>query len=115
MRITSVAVTPGGVHAQVEADGSSLQHAVEVYLAAALDHSDSQVLHGENGGRHLSHVAVVRAIQKVGSLKKGEVYKQDVELKLKPGIDQSNLRVIAFVQEKGAGKVLGAVMQKPGS
>jgi hypothetical protein len=84
-----------------------------VYLAIALDHAESQVLRGENSGRHLVHTAVVVDLEKVGVLKKGSTFSKDVEVKLNSPVDPKNLRVIAFVQESGPGKVLGSALRKP--
>jgi hypothetical protein len=36
-------------------------------------------------------------------------------LKLKPGTDPKNLRIVAFVQESGPGKLLGVALRKPAS
>jgi hypothetical protein len=83
-----------------------------VYLAIALDHADSQVLRGENGGRHLVHTAVALQLVKIGKLEKGKNFAQDVKVQLKPGVDPLTLRVIAFVQTPGPGKLLGAALWK---
>jgi hypothetical protein len=83
----------------------------EVYVAVALNRAESQVSHGENAGRTLSHVAVVRSMVKVGSFRQGQGFTKDVELKLEPGSDPRNLRLIAFVQEPGQGRVIGAAAQ----
>jgi hypothetical protein len=110
----SVEAQPSGVvRAHIDVDGASAKHSGDIFVAVALDHAESQVLRGENGGKHLTHVAVVREIKKIGKLDKGKNFSQDVELKLKSGVDPKNLRVVAFVQESGPGKVLGAAMQKP--
>ena len=82
-------------------------------MAVALDRVESQVLHGENGGRHLTHVAVVQQITKIGKLQKGKSFGETIQLKLKPGTDPKNVRIVAFVQEPGPGRVLGAALQKP--
>jgi hypothetical protein len=100
------------VHAQVEVDGSSAKHNADVYVALALDHAESQVLHGENGGRHLTYVAVVESLTKVGRVEKGQRFQRDVALKFNAEGAPPKIRVIAFVQESGPGKVLGAAMQK---
>jgi hypothetical protein len=87
----------------------------DVYVAIALNHAESQVSGGENSGRKLSHIAVVKSIVKVGRLKKGQAFAQDVQLKLDSGTDAHNLRLIAFVQEPGQGRVIGAAEQSVGT
>jgi hypothetical protein len=74
---------------------------------------ESQVLHGENGGHRLTHVAVVQQLTKIGKLQKGKNFEQNVQLKLKPGTDPKNVRIVALVEETGSGKVLGAALGKP--
>jgi hypothetical protein len=83
----------------------------DVYVAVALNRAESQVSGGENSGRRLSHTAVVKSIVKVGRLRKGQAFAEDVQLKLDPGTDARNLRLIAFVQEPGQGRVIGAAEQ----
>ena len=102
------------LRARIEADGHSAKHNADVYVAIALDQVESQVLHGENGGRHLTHVAVVQQLIKIGKFQKGKSFGEDVQLKLKPGTDPKNIRVVAFVQEAGPGRLLGAALRKPG-
>jgi hypothetical protein len=87
----------------------------DVYAAVALNRAESQVAHGENAGRTLTHVAVVRSMVKVGTFRQGQAFAQDVQLKLPPGTDTRNLRLIAFVQELGQGRVIGAVVQTVGT
>jgi hypothetical protein len=114
--ITGVAIDPGNpaiLHARVEVDGSSAEHSADIYEAVALDHAESQVLHGENGGKHLSHVAVLQQLSKIGKLEKGKTFSRSIDLKLKPGTDPKNTRLVIFVQEGGPGKVLGAALQDP--
>jgi hypothetical protein len=111
-RVSVDSANPGLLRAHVVADGSTSRHNADVYLAVALDHADSQVLRGENGGRHLAHTAVVQQLVKIGKFEKGQGFVQDVQVKLKPGIDPDNLRVIAFIQTPGPGKLLGAALWK---
>jgi hypothetical protein len=116
VRIGDVTVDAGNptvLRARIETDANFEKHSADVYLAIALDHVESQVLRGENGGRHLVHVAVVQELTKVGKLPKGKSFAQDVQLKLKSSIDPKNLRLVAVVQESGPGKVLGAALRKP--
>lgn len=111
----SVGGNPSVLQTRIEADGETEKHDADVYVAIALDRVESQVLHGENGGRHLTHVAVVRQLVKVGKLSKGKSFGETVRLKLDPGMDGKNIRVIAFVQESGPGKVVGAAVRKSAS
>jgi hypothetical protein len=104
---------PSLLHAHINADGTSDKHNADVFVAVALDHVESQVLHGENGGRHLTHVAVVTQLVKVGKLPKGKIFDETVQLKLNPVADPKNIRIVAFVQESGPGKLLGAALRKP--
>jgi hypothetical protein len=105
---------PSVLHAHIEADGTTTKHNADIFAALALDHAESQVLHGENGGRRLQHVAVVQELVKIGKLEKGKTFAQDYQLKLKPGQDPKNLRLVVFVQESGPGNVLGAALKEIG-
>lgn len=100
---------------RIEADGALDQRNADIYVAVVLDHVESRVLHGENGGRHLTHVAVVQQLTKIGRLGKGKSFGEDVQLKIKPGTDPKNVRLVAFVQEPGPGRVVGAALRKPAS
>ncbi|MFZ1140500.1 MAG: DUF1223 domain-containing protein, partial [Candidatus Sulfotelmatobacter sp.] len=116
VRIGEVTVNPGNptvLRARIETDVNFEKHNADMYVAVALDHVESQVLRGENGGKHLVHVAVVQELAKVGKLTKGKSFAQDVQLKLKPGTDPKNIRLVALVQESGPGKVLGAALWTP--
>jgi hypothetical protein len=118
VRIGEVSVDAGNpavLRVLIEVDGESDKHNADVYVAVALDRVESQVLHGENGGRHLTHVAVVLELKKIGKLSKGKSFAETVQLKLKPGTDPKNVRVVAFVQEPGPGRLLGAALRKPAS
>ena len=107
------AAAPGVLHARIHADESPDKHGADVYVALALNYVESQVLRGENGGHRLTHVAVVQQLVKVGKVERGRSFDQEVDLKLKPGADLKNLRLVAFVQEQGPGKVLGAALKTP--
>lgn len=115
VRISNVTVDPSDpatLRAHIETDTNSGKHNADVYLAVALNHVESQVLRGENGGKHLIHVAVVQQLNKVGKLPKGKSFAQDVQVKLKLDEDLKSIRLVAFAQEPGQGKLLGASMQK---
>lgn len=116
VRISNITVDPSNsaiLHAHIEVDTNPDKHNADVYLAVALNHVESQVLRGENGGKHLVHVAVVQQLNKVGKVPKGKSFAQDVQVKLKPNEDLKNIRLVAFAQEPSQGKLLGVTMQKP--
>jgi hypothetical protein len=113
--VTVDAGSPSVLRTRIEADGSSNKRNADVYVVVALDHAESQVLHGENGGRHLTHVAVVLQVTRIGKLPKGKSFSGTAELKLKPTIDPKNVRIVAFVQEPGPGRLLGVALRKPAS
>lgn len=116
VRLSSISVDGGALRAHVEAGPlpPAFSGKAEVYVALALNRAESEVLRGENSGRHLTHVAVVKSITKVGGLEKAKAFGQDVRMKLPVGSDPSNLRVIAFVQETGQGRVMGAALEQVG-
>jgi len=85
--------------------------AADLFLVLADDNAASQVSAGENSGRHLHHVAVVRSIQKIGSVKRGANFSKVLELPRAAGTE----RVIVFLQESGPGRVSGVAMLPPGT
>jgi hypothetical protein len=115
IKISSVTIDPANpeeLRNSVEVDAQSAERGAEIFEAIALDHAESQVLKGENGGHRLTHTAVVRSLTKIGKLEKGQVFTKNVNVKLKPGTETKNLRVIVFAQEPGPGKIIGAAMEK---
>jgi hypothetical protein len=99
------------MHAHLEAgtlQGSSGAGQAEVYVAIALNRAESQVSAGENAGHRLAHASVVRSLTPIGALKPGRGLAQDIAVKVEPGSDPRNLRLIAFIQEPRQGRVLGA-------
>jgi hypothetical protein len=116
LRLSSIAVDTGSpinIQGHAAADVNSLKHKADVFVAIALDHVESQVSRGENSGRHLAHVAVVTQIAKIGKLEPGKPFDQDFHLKLKlPSADSTTIRIVAFAQESGPGKILAAALTK---
>jgi hypothetical protein len=104
VQISAIHIEDGKILAHLEIGAAPLK--AEVFIAVALDHAESQVLKGENGGRQLQHVAVVERLDSVGKIQKGETFSKDVAIKMDH--PEKQYRVIAFVQQADAGKVLGA-------
>ena len=75
-----------------------------VFLALADDSDESRVSRGENAGRTLQHVAVVRSLTRIGTVNSSSEFSRDFDLKSK---NHANLRLVVIVQEPDAGRVLG--------
>lgn len=111
VRISSFSLDGKAVHAHVDVDALPAALGVrkaDVFIAAALDHAESQVLRGENKGRDLKHVAVAMTVNKVGAAEERGAFSRDVVVKLPSAVDGGNFRLIAFVQKPDGGAVLGA-------
>jgi len=65
------------------------------------------VLRGENKGRHLRHVSIVKELKQVGTLDDRVRFKTRIPL-------ESGARLIVFVQEAGNGPVWGAALMPSG-
>lgn len=111
VRLSAISAAAGNtLQAHVETGAATAD--ADVLVATALNHAESQVLHGENGGRTLTHTAVVRSMTKIGTVTRGQSFAKDVQIKLDPGIAADSLRVIAFMQQPHQGKVLGAAVER---
>jgi hypothetical protein len=78
---------------------------VNVMLAVADDSDQSQVSRGENAGRTLTHVAVVRTLVPVGKIDKASGISQDTRVHFNSE-NPRNLRLVAFAQDK-TGRIVG--------
>ena len=113
LRVTALLVqAPSVLTARVEAGPVADAGELELYAALALNHAESNVSSGENSGRRLTHVGVVKTLSKIGKLSPGERFAQDVHLPIDAGSDARNLRLIVFAQQPGQGKIVGSAMQK---
>jgi len=102
-----IRVTRAGAGVQVDVDASPAS--AGIFLALADDSGGSQVAAGENKGRTLHFVAIVRSIRKIGAVKRGAGFSETV--KLPEGAAAQ--RVVVFVQEPDQGRVFGAAMLPP--
>jgi hypothetical protein len=92
----------------LEIETGTVSRGADVMLAIADDRDQSQVNAGENRGRNLVHVAVLRNLRKVGTVKKNAAFHQSVPLNTEAG-----KRIIVFLQESDQGKVSGAGLLVP--
>lgn len=94
-----IARTAGGIDVTIE----DAPRSASVYLALAENAASSQVSGGENRGRKLDHVAVVRTLKKIGAVKRGEGFHKVLEL----AAADSSRRVIVFLQDSDLGQISG--------
>ena len=100
-------------HLKVEVgkmQGGQSGDVAEVWLAVTEKELHSAVVGGENSGHDLHHAAVVRWLHKAGTAggSAAVAFAGESNLKLDSNWKRSNLRVVAFVQEKRSRHILGA-------
>jgi hypothetical protein len=86
---------------------SSTAESAGIFLAIADDRDESHVSRGENAGRTLMHVAVLRSLVRFAAVDKSAGFARDIRLDLSAK-NARNLRVAVIVQEADAGRVWGA-------
>jgi hypothetical protein len=79
----------------------------DLYAALVETTASTQVLHGENGGRVLHHVSVVRALQKIGT---SDELANPLFFSFTIPKDAvvANLRTVVFAQRSGQGAIIAA-------
>jgi hypothetical protein len=77
-----------------------------LYLAIADESDVSQVSRGENAGRTLKHVAVLRSLVPVGTVNKTDKVSKDITVNVR-NESRGHLRIVGIIQEQSAGRVLG--------
>jgi hypothetical protein len=77
-----------------------------LYLAIADESDVSQVSRGENAGRTLKHVAVLRSLVPVGRVDKADKVSKDITVNVS-NESRGRLRIVGIIQEQSAGRVLG--------
>lgn len=83
----------------------------DVYLAIADERDKSHVSGGENSGRTLDHVAVLRRFSRIGGVDASHEFSGNIKLTptLKIG---SDARIVVIVQQSNAGRVVGAAAER---
>ncbi|HEY0702104.1 MAG TPA: DUF1223 domain-containing protein [Candidatus Acidoferrales bacterium] len=95
----------GGVTLRVETGAAPTDAAL---LVVVEDESDtSSVSRGENSGRTLKHVAVVREMSQAATIGQGQTFAKEVSVKFARN-GGSSYRVVALVQDPSSGAILGA-------
>lgn len=84
-------------------------------LAAAEDRLVSNVKAGNNRGRTISHISVVRKLQSFGKVpEKATEFKGRVELPSDSSWKQENMKYVVYVQEDMSGRIIAVGRVKPG-
>ena len=79
-----------------------------VWLAIAEDDLKTHVRRGENGGKTLDHVSVVREMKLLGNLAAADkVFENETALQFNPAWKKDNLKFVVFVQGKDSKKIFG--------
>lgn len=79
-----------------------------VWLAVAEDNLKTSVKRGENGGRTLEHVSVVRDLKLLGSLAAADkYYENETAVQFDPKWKKDDLKYVVFVQGKDSRKIFG--------
>jgi hypothetical protein len=81
--------------------------AADVLLAITEGGLASDVSRGENSGRKLKHVGVVRRLTKLGELGAG-AFSSEASVAVEQGWRRENLRAVVFLQERASKRVVGA-------
>src|SRR5258708_18148918 len=102
VRLSSITLEQADIlraHIETEALTDSFgSREAEVYVAVALNHAESEVSRGENGGLRLAHTAAVRTLFKIGTVQLGQNFVQEVQLKLETRTAPPNLPLLVFLQ-----------------
>jgi hypothetical protein len=101
----TIRIGVGDKSATVEVD--PIPHRADVFVAYAADSGEQNVLRGENRGRRLHHVAIVKSLERIGGVDAKAGFKAEVPV-------MAGARLIVFVQDPGNGPVRGAAMRPSG-
>ncbi len=115
-RFVKVPLSLSGVHFEnnnkvsMHVEASPLEaigaRSANLYLAIADESDVSQVRRGENAGRTLKHVAVLRSLVPVGTVNKADKVSKDITVNVS-NESRGHLRIVGIIQEPSAGRVLG--------
>jgi hypothetical protein len=110
----SVTAERNGGKAQIRMniDANPTRKQAVVYLALAHDHARSQVAHGENAGRDLSHVAVAYSIQEIATIEPGSTLEKALSVSMPTNSAAGDARVIVFVRRADATQIIGAAQAR---
>jgi hypothetical protein len=114
LNISRVTRVEGQIALRVESAGDRSIKGAHGRLFAALadENLQSRVSRGENGGRVLRHVSVVRVLKSASTIDLHEPTATEIAIPLLPDWGANGLRVVVFIQDPASGHVLGVEAQK---
>jgi hypothetical protein len=104
VKIVSVTAVGKNLKVAFAVSGELPRQGADIVAAVAENQVTSDVSRGENGGRTLTHVSVVRTLTKVATLKGAAA--MTVKVPLGSGPEAVPRHLVVFVQTVGLGKVL---------
>lgn len=84
------------------------KHGADVLLAVTEDKLESNVTRGENAGKYLRHLSVVRELRDLGRVDSAGSFSAAPDLNLDGNWKRENLHVVVFVQDRSKKGILGA-------
>lgn len=92
---------------KVKISGLNPSEDADVYLAITEDELETDVKRGENNGKKLSHMSVVRELQQVGNIATAEkTFEIEKTVKIDSLWNEKNLNFVVFVQNKNSKNVV---------
>jgi len=104
----NIEIVPNGNNLKIKISAVPKHEDATVFLAIAEDGLASNVKRGENAGKNLEHISVVRELKAIGKIEaNSDNYEQDAALALQPDWKKENLKFVVFIQENESRKILG--------
>ena len=105
--VTLTPVEPAGADVRVKVEVQNAPGQLDVILVTANSDATTPVKAGENNGKTLHHVNVMRSIEKLGTVKAGKSFSREVKLK-PPSSKEGDAIAVVFAQDPKTGQVWGA-------
>ncbi len=104
LEIESAQWSGDAVRFEARAGSMALGADAKLFAALAIDSAQTAIKGGENSGRTVRHVAVVRAIREMG---KGALDGRELSIKPVSSIQSSPVRLVVFLADRHSGRVIG--------
>jgi len=110
IKILNTQVSRGSLNVTYQVDGTN--EGDRIHFALVQNPKVTQVRRGENSGRKLAQVNVVRAFKTVTAPAADSKDSQQVSLVVPAGVKPSEVRVVAYAQETDSWQIVGATMSQ---